>query len=171
MEDNIKKTESIWGIIAGVVGMALGMFLGKYNSLAIFIVAVGSVAFYWLAKLANRELNQELYFAIAVLGGHFSWFFIGYLFSNFSYVLLDCSLIALGVIWFLVKPSLPPVILCTGYEILTLIVNIYSIVTVKLDITLFSAGLLHIVLRIAAISLLFFGYKKLKKENQTKMEL
>jgi hypothetical protein len=163
------EKESLWSKFIGLLALIFGAYIGKYNWLALIIVVGGAVLFYWLASKYNKKKLKPFLPAIAVLGGQFAWFLFGFLYANnFAYVLFDVILILIGVIWLVLQPSMGPVILLALYESISFILNIVKILTTQLEAGIFAAFLLHAILRISAIVFLLIGYKKIRREMQTK---
>lgn len=91
------KKETLWTKLLEGLAAIFGMFVGKYNWVAVGIVAIGVVLFYWLASKSNKPAIKPFLIAIAIFGGHFTWFLFSYFYS--SNIIFDLLIITVGVLW------------------------------------------------------------------------
>jgi hypothetical protein len=107
--------------------------------------------------------------AIATTAGHLAWFLVGALIArNWTATGLDILLLAAGIAWLWLKPGFGSFLFLSVVQLLSLALNLVSILGVPFGSAEHRALSAHVAFRIIALICLIVGYRRLKKEpNQS----
>jgi len=149
--------------VASIVGIVGGIALSRYCGSAIWIPGAAMIA---LLLLFTKSRLRPPHFvaAVAITAAHVVWFVIGAVVGHqWAAVLLDVIALSAGVVWLWLRPGLGPVIYLGVIEVLSLAVNVNSLLQVEIESVPHRTLTAHIVIRIATLACLVEGYLKLRK--------
>ena len=150
-----------------VVGALAGGMIGVYCGLAILIPLAGGAIVLSQNKRFAAARWAPFLTAVAVIFGHLVWMLVGALIlpAQFMVIAIDMVIMAVGLLWLVLRPGLGPVILLGIFEVVCLVVNANTILAMEFGSAGHKALVAHIVLRLAALAALVTGYVKFKKDQ------
>ncbi len=167
----VQEVTSRWSLL-GILGVLAASLVGRYAGFAAVIPIGGmSVALAIGSRVAMGKARHFLT-AISVQSGHVAWFLVGLIVMTSSDAVpsvgfqlwIEVSVVIAGLIWLYRKPGFGPVISLTAWQLFSLLVNLQSFAQADVGTLEHKALLVHVVLRIAAISWMISGLIALRKE-------
>ena len=154
--------------VAGVLGKSLGMFG--------FIIFGFCFLIYWLLGKIKKGASEWYRIAVGAQAGQLLWFvFIGYYTKNYNIAAFDIIMLTVGTVWFFLQPKILSSVLLLIYQMISLIVNVYSFGQVEAQtqrflvahILLRSASLAGIIGNLFAIGIIQEKYRRLLERKKT----
>ena len=158
------KKSSPAAMIVGPIAAIVGALIGKYAAFNLLIPIVAGALAGAIAFKATPPSRKPIIPAFAIQAGHFAWMLFGaLLLHRFDLGLLDLAILAAGLTWLLVRPGLPPILFLGAYQFLALIINAYSFFHATFGTSAHKALLVHLCLRIAALTTMILGLLQLRR--------
>lgn len=158
-KEKAKSSEwSVTNIAASIGGILLGRYVGVN-----FLIPSAALAFLWW--LFNRTVPGPAHAfvpAAAIQGGHAVWIVVGLLAVGGTYDFLDVLLISGGLVWLIASPGIGPVIFLVAYQVAVLFYNLHLLADADVGSFVHRALVMHMALRVAAITYLVIGYRTLR---------
>lgn len=155
---------SLGQVIGTGIGMVLGTALATYTGMNAIFPILGGFLFYWL--LGQVERTPKRYrLPLAIQLGHMTWMAMGLLVVGLSaQFTAELVVFFAAIFWLWFKPSLVPLVVLTVIQLGTLGINIASFVSPETVAETHKALLVHIVLRLTAVTLMWLAYREADNE-------
>jgi Flp pilus assembly protein TadD len=185
-ESQIKPAPPVLQLIGGIGGAIIGTVVGRYSGLNLLIPLGFALLAGWIAWKTVADVKRPMVFAFAVQVGHGLWmasgmFLLGLLASAnnmpsvrpsgpatlmlepWLFNLLDIAILLGGLTWLLIRPGLAAVLCLSLYQAVGLGVNTAAFSGAAMGSLEHKALLVHLILRTAAIVLMYLGLYRIGK--------
>jgi len=159
-------------VVGGVFSTAIGFYCWQY----LFIPYGTAFVIGWLASKVAPQRAKPMIPAFAVQSAHALYLLaglviserLGLLLSPFqSLAVVDVLILAIGLLWLILRPGFPPVALLSVYQVIGLIVNGVLFASAAIGTELHRALLVHVLLRLTALAFMTIGLRSLTAKQGT----
>ena len=151
-------------VVVAAASAAVGIGLSRYAGMAVWIPMTAAFVVGALVYFAQNRKPTPMLLAIAVQGGHACWMALGALVSGrWDMVGIDLFILAVGLLWLLLRPNLGAVLLLSLYQVIVGALNVLQISAVPVATDMHRALVVHITLRGAAILFMWSAWVQMQK--------
>lgn len=146
------------------VATTLGaVMLGRYAGLSLLLPVGAAGAIWAIASRTVKGPARLVVPAFSVQGGHGAWMALGlFVAQNQADVLADLVILIVGLTWLILRSGLGSVLLLSVYQVLSVLVNLSTFLSVDFGGPAHRALAVHLVLRVTALVLMLTALRALR---------
>ena len=156
MKDMHGKEIATTSLILRVLGGLAGAAVGSYAGINLLIPLFAAGAAWWIGTKLLSEDRKAILPALSVQSGHALWLVLALVLlpGMWRSVLPDLVLYFAGILWLIRRPSPGPLYLLGAYQLISLAINVKTILAFPVGSPSHKALLVHIIWRLLALILM-----------------